>query len=350
MKSYQLVEFGEPLKDVDLVTPRPSGDEVLVKVLAAGVCHSDLHIWEGSYDLGAGKRLLLKDRGMKLPLTMGHETAGEIVAVGPDVQDRKVGEACLVYPWIGCGKCRVCRSGYENLCMEPRCIGVHCDGGYSDHVLISKSKYLLPIGDLDPVAVAPLACSGVTTYAALKKLGQVIKEEPILVIGAGGLGLMCLSILKAMGGKGAVVLDIDESRRAAALKSGALAAIDGAAPDAAEQVKSALGGPCWGAIDLVGSTATAALGFNALAKGGKLIMVGLFGGAAPWSLPLIPIKAATIEGSYTGNLAELKELLDLVRKGAVSAIPISRRPLGAATETLEDLRQGRIVGRVVMTP
>lgn len=350
MKSYQLVDYGKPLEPVDIATPQPTGDEVLIEVLAAGVCHSDLHIWEGSYDLGGGKRLSLKDRGMQLPLTMGHETAGKIVAVGPDVKDRKVGEICLVYPWIGCGECRVCRMGYENLCMKPRCIGVHCDGGYSDHLIVPKSKYLLPIGDLDPVVVAPYACSGVTTYSALKKLGELIKEEPIMVIGAGGLGLMCLSILKAMGGKGAIVVDINEARRNAALKAGALAAIDGAAPDAAAQLTAAFGGPCWGAIDLVGSSATAALGFNALAKGGKLVMVGLFGGAAPWSLPLIPMKAATIEGSYTGNLAETKELLDLVRKGAVQPIPIGRRPLSAATETIEDLRQGRIVGRVVLTP
>lgn len=350
MKSYQLVEFGKPLKQVDIATPQPTGDEVLIKVQAAGVCHSDLHIWEGSYDLGGGKRLSLKDRGMQLPLTMGHETAGEIVAVGPDVKDRKVGEICLVYPWIGCGECRVCRMGFENLCMKPHCLGVHCDGGYSDHLLIPKSKYLLPIGDLDPVVVAPYACSGVTTYSALKKLGDLIKEEPIMVIGMGGLGLMCVTILKAMGGKGAIVVDINEARRAAALKAGALAAIDGAAPDAAAQLTTAFGGPCWGAIDLVGSAATAALGFNALAKGGKLVMVGLFGGAAPWSLPLIPMKAASIEGSYTGNLAETKELLDLVRKGKVPSIPIGRRPLSAATETIEDLRQGKIVGRVVLTP
>ncbi len=350
MKSYQLVDYGKPLEPVDMATPQPTGDEVLIEVLAAGVCHSDLHIWEGSYDLGGGKRLSLKDRGMQLPLTMGHETAGKIVAVGPDVKDRKVGEICLVYPWIGCGECRVCRMGYENLCMKPRCIGVHCDGGYSDHLIIPKSKYLLPIGDLDPVVLAPYACSGVTTYSALKKLGELIKEEPIMIIGAGGLGLMCVSILKAMGGKGAIVVDIDEARRSAALKAGALAAIDGSAPDAAAQLTAAFGGPCWGAIDLVGSSATAALGFNALAKGGKLIMVGLFGGAAPWSLPLIPMKAATIEGSYTGNLTETKELLDLVRKGGVPPIPIGRRPMSAATETIEDLRQGRIVGRVVLTP
>jgi D-arabinose 1-dehydrogenase-like Zn-dependent alcohol dehydrogenase len=350
MKSYQVVEFGGPLEVAELPTPQPSGSEVVIKVRAVGVCHSDLHIWEGGYDLGAGRRLLLKDRGIRLPLTMGHETAGEIVAVGPDVKDRKVGEVCLVYPWIGCGECRVCRMGNENLCMKPRCIGVHCDGGYSDHLIVSNSKYLLPLDGLDPVAVAPFACSGLTTYSALKKFGPAIKEEPVLVIGAGGLGLMCVAILKAMGGKGAVVVDIDASRRAAALNAGALAAVDGAAPDAAAQVVAALGGPCWCAVDLVGSPATASLGFDALAKGGKLVMVGLFGGAAPWALPLIPMKAATIEGSYTGSLAELKELLDLVRQGAVPAIPIGRRPMSAATETLEDLRHGRIVGRVVMTP
>jgi propanol-preferring alcohol dehydrogenase len=350
MKSYQLVEFGAPLNGADLPTPQPSGHEVLIAVRAAGVCHSDLHIWEGGYDLGAGRRLRLQDRGINLPLTMGHETAGEIVAIGPEVRDRKIGEICLVYPWIGCGQCRVCVKGYENLCMKPRCIGVHCDGGYADHLLVAHSKYLLPLDGLDPVAIAPYACSGVTTYSALKKFGPALQEEPVLLIGAGGLGLMALSILKAMGGKGAVVVDISAERRAAATSAGALALVDAGASDAATQVVAALGGPAWCALDLVGSPATASLGFDALAKGGKLVMVGLFGGAAPWPLPFIPMKAVTIEGSYTGSLGELNELLDLVRTGVVASIPIGRRPMSAATETLEDLRHGRIVGRVVMTP
>ena len=350
MKSYQIVDFGHDLRETDLPDPSPTGHEVIVAVKAAGVCHSDLHIWEGSYDLGAGRRLMLKDRGIPLPLTMGHETAGEILSVGPEVTDRKIGEMVLVYPWIGCGVCRVCREGDENLCMKPRCLGVHCDGGYSDQIVVPHSRYLLPLDGLDPVAVAPFACSGVTTYSALKKLGSVIKDEPVLVIGAGGLGLMCVTILKAMGGKGAVVVDIDEKRRAAALEAGALAAVDGAAPDALAQVVAALGGPCWAAIDLVGSPQTSALGFDSLAKGGKLIMVGLFGGSAPWSLPLIPMKAATIVGSYTGNLAETRELLDLLRSGAIRRIPIRARPMRQATETLEDLKAGRIVGRVVLTP
>lgn len=350
MKSYRVVDFGRPLEEAEAPDPAPGDDEVVIAVKAAGVCHSDLHIWEGGFDLGGGRRLMLKDGAVRLPLTLGHETAGEIVSVGRKVADRKVGEMCLVYPWIGCGACRVCRSGRENLCMKPRNLGVHCDGGYSDRLVVSHWKYALPFEGLDPVAVAPFACSGVTTYSALKKLGAVIKEEPVLLIGAGGLGLMAVTILRAMGGKGAVVVDINEQRRRAAIDAGALAAIDGGAADAPGRIKAAIGGPCSAAIDLVGGPATAALAFDALARGGKLIMVGLFGGAAPWSLPLIPMKAATIEGSYTGSLAETRELLDLARSGAVPQIPIQRRLLSEVNEALEDLQAGRVVGRVVLTP
>ena len=350
MRSYQIVDFGRPLQEANLPDPKPIGDEVVVAVKASGVCHSDLHIWEGGFDLGGGRRLTLKDRGIALPLTLGHETAGEIVSVGPDVKDRKVGEMCLIYPWIGCGVCRACRAGDENLCMKPRCLGIHCDGGYSDRLVVPHSRYCLPLDGFDSVIAAPLACSGVTTYSALKKLGPAIHQDPVLVIGAGGLGLMCVAILKAMGGKGAVVVDIDEKRRDAAVAAGAIAAIDGAAPDALKRVIAAMGGPWWAAIDLVGSPATAGLAFDSLGRGGKLVTVGLFGGAAPWPLPLIPQKATTIMGSYTGNLAETRELLDLARSGAVAGIPIRRRPLGDASEALEDLKAGRVVGRVVLTP
>ena len=350
MRAWAVVENGKPLKEIELPTPEPTGTEVLLEVTYCGVCHSDLHIWEGSYDLGHGKKLMLKDRGIPLPLTMGHETAGKIVGVGDKVLDRKVGERVLVYPWIGCGQCRVCREGFENLCMKPRALGVYCDGGYSTEIVVPHERYCLPIEGLDPVAVAPLACSGLTAYSALKKFGDLLKEEPLLIIGAGGLGLMALSLLKAFGGKGAVVVDIDAGRREAALAAGALAAVDGAAPDALKQVAQALGGPAWAGIDFVGAPATAALGFDALAKGGKLVLVGLFGGATPWSLPLIPMKAASLVGSYTGSLSELQELIALARSGVFAGFPISTRPLREATGALEDLKAGRVIGRVVLTP
>ena len=225
--------------------------------------------------------------------------------------------------------------------MKPRCLGVHCDGGYADQIVVPHSKYLLPLDGLDPVDGRALRLLGRHHLFGAEEIRlDVIKDELVLVIGAGGLGLMCVTILKAMGGRGAVVVDIDEKRRAAALEAGARAAVDGAAPDALAQVAAALGGPCWAAIDLVGSPQTAALGFDALGKGGKLMMVGLFGGAAPWSLPLIPMKAVTIVGNYTGNLAETRELLELVRAGAIPKIPIRTRPLSEATETLEDLKAG----------
>lgn len=350
MRSFQVTEFKGPLKEVDIATPQPTGSQVLLKVKAAGVCHSDLHIWEGGYDLGHGRKpLSLKDRGVNLPLTMGHETVGEVVAWGPEVSGVSVGDVRLIYPWIGCGKCDVCQAGDENMCTKPRSLGVYCDGGYSDHITVPHSRYLLDLKGLDPVTAAPYACSGVTTYSAIKKV-EAYFHQPIVIFGAGGLGLMALSLLKAMGGKGAIMVDIDANKRAAAEKEGALATVDGAAPDALQQIMAKAGGPIRGAIDLVGNSATATLGFDCLTKGGKLVIVGLFGGGAPWALPLIPIKAVTIQGSYVGNLRETQELLDLVREKKLPPIPVTRRSLSQADESLRDLQQGKLVGRAVLVP
>jgi D-arabinose 1-dehydrogenase-like Zn-dependent alcohol dehydrogenase len=172
MKSFQVTEFNAPLQEIDAPTPQPQGTQVLIKVKAAGVCHSDLHIWEGGYNLGHGRKpLSLKDRGVALPLTMGHETVGEVLALGPDAKgDIKVGDIALVYPWIGCGQCEVCLAGEENMCLKPRSLGVYCDGGYADHMTVPHPRYLLNLKGLDPVTAAPYACSGVTTYSALKKV------------------------------------------------------------------------------------------------------------------------------------------------------------------------------------
>ena len=354
MKSFVVAEFNAPLKEVDQPTPQPTGSQVLIKVKAAGVCHSDLHIWEGGYDLGHGRKpLSLKDRGVSLPRTMGHETVGEVLAFGPDAKtaagDLKVGDVALVYPWIGCGKCEVCLAGDENMCLKPASLGVYCDGGYADHMTVPHPKYLLNLKGLDPVTAAPYACSGVTTYSALKKVEADFKT-PIVIIGAGGLGLMALSLLKAMGGKGAIVVDIDAKKREAAEKAGALASVDGSAPDALEQLAQKAGGPIRAVIDLVGNAKTTQLGFDCLSKGGKLVIVGLFGGGATWALPLIPIKAITIQGSYVGNLRETQELLDLVRAKKIAPIPVTPMPLAKANEALVDLQKGRLVGRAVLTP
>ena len=351
MKCYCVVDFHQPLQRMEQPLPRVEGAQVLVQVRAAGVCHSDIHLWEGGYDLGQGKRLSLKDRGVVLPLTLGHETVGTATEIGPDAGTIRQGRNYLVYPWIGCNACPACQAGNENHCAAPRYLGVYRPGGYADYLLVPDARYLIDIGDLDPATIAPYACSGLTTYSALRKIGEAtLRDHPIVIFGAGGLGLMAVEILRALGGKGAIVVDIDPAKREAALKAGAIAAIDGAAPDAAQQIIQAAGGkPLQAAIDLVGAPATTGTAFDTLIKGGKLVIVGLFGGGATWPLALIPMKAISIIGSYVGNLQELRELMALVREGKVKPIPVHRYPLDEADSVLASLVAGKVVGRAVLT-
>ncbi len=349
MRSFQVCVCGAPLQMNEGPTPQPVGSQVLLKVLAAGVCHSDIHLNDGYFDLGGGKKLSLQDRGMKLPVTLGHENVGEIVAAGPEAKGVKIGARVLAHPWIGCGTCAVCQRGEENLCRAMRSLGVFSDGGYADYMMVPHPRYLFDIGDLDAAKVAPLACSGVTTYGALKKV-PTLDSEPTVIIGAGGLGLMCLALHKAMGGHSAIVVDIDPAKREAALQGGAKAVVDGNAPDAAQQIINMTNGGAWAAIDVVGSSASARLGIDSLIKGGRYIIVGLYGGDITVSLPPIPMRALTIQGSYVGSLPEMRELIDLVRQKGLPPVPLRTRPLAEVNATLNDLRAGKITGRVVLTP
>ena len=350
MKSYDLCECGAPLRLMERPTPKPTGTEVLLKVIAAGVCHSDLHISEGHYDLGGGKLLKLADRGVKLPLTMGHENVGEVVSVGPDAKGVTIGDRRLVHPWLGCGECSVCRRGDEQLCRTAFSIGVFRAGGYADHLLVPHPRYLFDIGNIPPERAAPLACSGITTYGALKKVGPLLQQEPVVIIGAGGLGLMCLALHHLMGGKAAIVVDIDPVKRQAALKGGAQAAIDGAAPDASKHIIEASKGGAWAVIDLVGASRTVQLALDSVVKGGKVVVVGLFGGDITVPTPFFPLRALSIQGSYVGSLTEIAELLDLTRRKGAPDLPVGTRPLAAVNEALDDLRAGKVVGRLVLTP
>ena len=351
MRMFQVCVCGQPLQLNQKPTPEPQGSEVLLKVKAAGVCHSDLHIWDGYYELGGGKRLQLLERGIKLPLTMGHENVGEVVAIGPDAKGVKVGDVRLANPWIGCGECVVCKRGEENLCKTPRNLGVFTDGGYADYLIVPHPRHLFDIGNLTPVQAAPLACSGITAFSALKKVGAVMADEPVVVMGAGGLGLMAIALHKAMGGKSVVMVDIDPVKREAAMKAGAVAAIDGRAPDATQQIITATKGGAWSVIDFVGSSDTVKLAVDSLVtKGGKIIVVGLFGGDITISTPFFPMRAMTIQGSYVGSLPEMKELLELVSRTGAPPVPLSTRPLEEANAALNDLKAGKVVGRVVLTP
>jgi D-arabinose 1-dehydrogenase-like Zn-dependent alcohol dehydrogenase len=349
MRMFQVCTCGQPLQLNRQPTPEPKGTEVLLKMLAAGVCHSDLHLSDGWFDLGGGKRLSLADRGMKLPVTLGHENVGEVVAFGPEAKGVKVGDRVLADPWIGCGTCPACQRNEDNLCMAMRSLGVFSDGGYADYMMVPHPRYLIDIGDMPAERVAPLACSGATTFGALKKV-TTLTREPTVIIGAGGLGLMCLALHKKMGGHSAIVVDIDPSKREAARQAGAAAVVDGKAPDAVDHIKKLTNGGAFAVIDLVGSSQSARLGCDSLTKGGKYIIVGLYGGDLTVSLPPIPMRALTIQGSYVGSVPEMQELMDLVRRTGLPDVPVATRPLDDVNAVMDDLRAGKIVGRVVLTP
>ena len=159
MKSYDVTEWGKPLQMRVRETPAPKGREVLLKLTHCGVCHSDVHVRDGYFDMGGGRKLSLAERGLALPVTMGHEPLGTVAAIGDKVSGVKPGENYLVNPWIGCGACRLCLAGRDNLCQNMRALGIGAPGGFATHLLVPDAKYLVDIQGLDPAKAAPLARS-----------------------------------------------------------------------------------------------------------------------------------------------------------------------------------------------
>jgi D-arabinose 1-dehydrogenase-like Zn-dependent alcohol dehydrogenase len=350
MLSQAIVKFGTPLEALETPTPVPSGTEVLLKMRHAGVCHSDVHIHDGYFDLGGGNKLELSV--FKLPHTLGHEIEGEVVAMGPDAKGVAIGERYAAFPWIGCGNCPACVRGEENLCIRPRQLGCSpgVAGGYATHVLIPHAKYLLHYGNTPPALAAAYMCSGLTAFGAIKKVGALGANDQIVVLGCGGVGLMGVQFARALTGKGPIGADIDEGRLEAARKAGAVATYNTKDPAAAKQLMTDTQGGAYAVVDFVGSEATFAFANSVVRKGGKIIIVGLFGGAMSMPIPFFPMRALSLVGSYVGSLAEAEEMMALVRAGKVDPIPFATRPLAEAGRTLDDLRQGRVTGRVVLTP
>ena len=351
MRAWAVIENGADLQELELPTPEPQGTEVLLEVTHCGVCHSDLHIWEGHYDLGGGKQMSLKDRGVVLPLAMGHEIVGRVAKLGPDAAGVAVGDVRIVFPWLGCGQCDRCLAEEDNMCtVASRSLGVYQNGGYGTHVVAPHPRHLIDPGTLDPAVAATYACSGVTVYSAVRKVLPMPPTEPIVLIGAGGLGLNAIEILKALGHKAIVAVDLSAEKLKAATAAGATAVVDASTPGTAERILDACGGrPVMAIIDLVNGTATAAVAFQVLRKGGKLIQVGLFGGEMRLPLPLMAMRALTVQGSYVGNPKELRELVALAQDGGITPLPITPLPQSSANTALHRLRDGKVTGRIVLT-
>jgi len=349
MRSYAVQMFCQPVVEMDMAAPVPKGTEVVVEVTRCGVCHSDLHLQDGYYDLGGGKRLSLADRGISPPVVMGHEVLGRLVAKGPDapIADDMMGKTFVVYPWLGCGTCEVCRRDEENLCATPCAIGVHRAGGYAERCLVPHPRYLIDVTGIDPSLAATYACSGLTAFSALKKVQIALDREWLLILGLGGVGLSGLEIAKAMGFKNVAVADIDPGKRDLAVTSGASLVVDPRAADALASLQAKTGGIA-AAIDFVGARPTAEFGIAALRKAGTYVIVGLFGGDITMSLPLVVLRALTLRGSYVGNLGELRELIDLVKQGRVKPMPVEPVPMAQVNSALDRLRAGEVRGRLVL--
>ena len=346
MYRQSLTAYGAPLCETVIEAPRPQGSEVLVRIARCGVCHSDLHMQDGYFLLGDGKKLDVR-QGRTLPFTLGHEIAGTIESAGPDAKV-EAGSKVAVYPWIGCGQCAACKVGDENICAAARHLGVTVDGGFATHVLIPHPRYLIDYAPLSASYGGALMCSGLTAYAALKHLADRAARGPLLLVGLGGVGLMGLALACAMYDASPYVADIDPKKREAALAAGAKEAFDPADAGARKALLKASGG-IYAACDFVGSDKSLNFATSVLAKGGKVVVTGLLGGAYTTAVAMFPLKAMSIEGTTTGTLAEARELIDLVRAKNILPPPIAERPLSGAQAALEDLRSGKIVGRMVLT-
>ena len=348
MRSYQFREYGQDLERVESATPEPHGKEVVVRVDACGVCHSDLHVWQGYFEMGNGKRMDISS-SRELPFTLGHEIVGEVVAIGPDAGGVGLGDRRVAFPWIGCGECDLCAAGHEHHCLRSRALGTHVDGGFSDHVVVPHAKYLFDYGDVDPNLACTYACSGLAAYSALGRITEQVHDNLVL-IGAGGLGFAGLSLAQVLSDAPITVVDIDEKKLERAKEAGAASTVNANDTDAAKQLRRATGGGADAVVDFVGSEATASLGVRILAKRGVLVVVGLFGGAVTVPLPLFSLKHISILGSALGSLQEMSALMEIVRGGTLPPIPIETRPLETAQQSLRDLEEGRVIGRVVLTP
>jgi propanol-preferring alcohol dehydrogenase len=345
MKALQLVGDGR-IEVRDVPIPEIAPDEVLVEVAGAGLCHSDLHV-------------LHVEGWPVLPMTLGHETAGRVAALGSDVSGLAEGEAVLVYLVWACGTCRQCVEGRDNVCSRtagrhgtPPCPGLGPDGGMAQFVK-ARARYLEPLGDLDPVTAAPLADAGLTPYHAIEGARhRLTPGSTAVAIGIGGLGHMGLQILRATSGARVVAVDSSEDKLDLARRHGADEVVL-AGPDAAGTVLELTAGYGADAVfDFVGSAPTVSLATEIVAPDGALRFVGLGGGtfgfradadttALPWGVD--------VRRSYGGTRRDQRAVLDLARAGKV-AVEVNTYSLEDGPRAFADLERGAIPGRAVLVP
>mmetsp|Transcript_12120 Transcript_12120/g.34326 ORF Transcript_12120/g.34326 Transcript_12120/m.34326 type:complete len:382 (-) Transcript_12120:183-1328(-) len=371
IQAQAVVEFGQPLQRCERPLPKLEGTEVLVKVTCAGVCHSDIHVWGGDFDLGAGQKLQLS---LQRPFVPGHEIEGHVIDMGPEVPADAVDmtRTYAVYPWIGCSTCAkpciMCSMGRENLCEDGNSksfadgrSGPKLYGGYSSHVVVPHYKYLIDYmkSGLPEGLGCIYMCSGLTTFSALRKV-QERKCLPrgagtdLLILGLGGLGQMALRMAKLLFGEVPLAADISEEKRTEAVAFGSRKAYDTSDAGIAQLMKDTDGGVL-AVIDLVGSEAS----FNFASsvcrtwgkgKSGLIVMVGLFGGRMTYPLPFIPLRNMCVEGSFTGSLGDATDMMDLLaqHRGEHEVPPHQFRSVFEVNDVYKEVIAGKMLGRCIL--
>jgi alcohol dehydrogenase, propanol-preferring len=341
VKALQYRSIGSRPELVEVEKPEPGPSEIRLRVTAAGACHSDEFIMGTSAE----------DYYFKpLPLTLGHEVAGVVDAIGAGVHGVEVGESVLVYgPW-GCGRCYRCAMGEENNCEQGmRAPGIFTDGGMAEYMIVDDARHLVPLGDLDPVKNVSLTDAGLTPYRAVKSaLPRLVPGTTAVVIGSGGLGHVAIQLLKALTRSTVVVLDVAEDRLAFAREVGADHAFL-SNPDAIESVKGLTGGHGADVVfDFVGIQPTADLAAKMIRTAGDIVVVGVASGAVPIGQTTVPLDV-TGRAINWGSRTELMEVVELARTGAIS-IHVEEFPLDRAPEAYDRLHAGQVRGRAVIVP
>jgi alcohol dehydrogenase, propanol-preferring len=338
MRAARLRQGARQLVIEDVDAPSPVDDQVLVRVAGAGVCHSDLHVLDGMFD-----------EQMRYPVTMGHEIAGHVEALGPRVRELEVGEAVVVMVGWGCGHCEWCVSGHEQICPTGDEAGATVDGGFAELVLVPHRRHVVPLGALDPLAATPFGCAALCSYAAVKRVSPHLPGgSALVVIGVGGLGQYGVQFARALSDAEVIAVDTNEGRLARARELGADHGLLAGPETAAAIADLTRGRGAAAVVDFVGTDETLALGAGVVARRGLVALLGLAGGTVPFGF-----FSAAPEASFTtvvaGTVLDLQEVVSIAQtRGLESSSTVY--PLEAINDALDALRAGRVEGRAIVTP
>ena len=339
MRAMVLPDYKAPLEAVELADPTPPAEGAVVRVIGAGVCHSDLHLIDGSPAMVPA-----------FPWVLGHEIVGEVVALGVEATGVAVGDEVAVFGGWGCGRCAVCLGGEEQLCDVSRWVGIGVPGGYAEYVAVPSTRHLLPLHGLDPMVAVPLTDAGLTPYRAVRRALPLLRPGTTAVsIGAGGLGQYGLQHVRALSPAHVVVVDTAADKLKRARELGADAVVNPAVDDAVEAISDLTNGAGAAAVlDYVGSDATLDLAARVVARSGLVVLVGLAGGTLPFTF-FSSRTEASVTTSYWGSRNELAEVLQLARDGKIVGEHVGYA-LTDAQRAIDELRAGNIAARAVLAP